>query len=322
MKSSSTLLAVGLALSHLGAAGEAHAQSAGEAAEHPAAEKAHKHFNLGVQLYAEGNFGPALAQFRRAYELKPHYKVLYDIAQCNFELRDYVEARAALRRYLAEGGAAALTGEGRAKIDADLAALKRRIARLEVRSNIPGAVVYVDGRRVGTTPFSDAVEVNEGKRTVSVEPAAQWTKQRSILLVGGERQVLTVNFELPSSRPEARTGSSQPFFAPEPSSELGAGFWTASVGALGLAGGALVTGYLALEAQDERRANLNRPGISAAELDQSRREIRRFALTTDGLAAGAVLCAGIATTLFVLRQTETHPGVAVGPDRVVVAGSF
>ena len=47
-------------------------------------------------------------QFERAYELKPNYKVLYNIGQTYFQLREYVEARDSMTRYVKEGGEATL----------------------------------------------------------------------------------------------------------------------------------------------------------------------------------------------------------------------
>src|SRR4051812_36054382 len=59
--------------------GPAAAQTIGGARDaSTAVEDAHNHFALGVKLYTEGDFGPALVQFQRAQEIKPHYKVLYN----------------------------------------------------------------------------------------------------------------------------------------------------------------------------------------------------------------------------------------------------
>lgn len=327
MKPSTTsyFFVVGLFLAQLAATRPVSAQPSSDETASQEAQQAHRHFSLGVKLYSEGDFGPALAQFQRAYALKPHFRVLYNIAQCKFELRDYVDARATLRRYLAEGGAAALDAERIARIEADLADLGRRIAQLDIRSNVRGAVVYVDGRKVGTTPLSQAIEVSEGQRSLSVESSTRGTKQRSTLLVGGERQTITVNFELiapaagvSSGLPESRARS----VLPSAESSLGAGFWVAGVGAALLAGGAGVTGYLALRAQNERRADLNRPGVSAVELDSNERRIQTFAMTTDALLGGAIVCAGVATSLVLLHGTATRPELAVAPGNVTLRGSF
>ena len=325
MKPARSLFVVGLFLAQLAAACPVRAAATSDEAASPEAQQAHRHFSLGVKLYAEGDFGPALAQFQRAYALKPHFRVLYNIAQCKFELRDYVEARATLRRYLAEGGAAALDAERSAQIEADLADLGRRIAQLDIHSNVRGAAVYVDGRKVGTTPLSQAIDVSEGQRSLSIESSTRGTKQRSVMLVGGERQTITVDFELiapgadtSSELQEARSRA----LLPSPASSLGAGFWVTGVGAALFAGGAGVTGYLALRAQDERRADLSRPGVSAAELDAGQRRIQTFAMTSDALLGGAIICAGVATTLLVLHGTEKRPAVALGPGSVILRGSF
>jgi hypothetical protein len=313
-----------LLLAQVGTAHAANAQPTSDESASPEAQQAHQHFSLGVKLHAEGDFGPALAQFQRAYALKPHFRVLYNIAQCHFELRDYVQARAALRRYLADGGAAALDPERRARVEADLADMGRRIAEVEIHSNVRGAVVYVDGRKIGTTPLSQVIEVNEGQRSLSVESNVQGTKQRSILLVGGERQTVTVSFEVIAPEVAASYGLEKSQAGPRlPSSApgLGAGFWVTGVAAVLLAGGAGATGYLALRAQDERRADLNRPGASM-ELAADTRRIRTLAITSDALLASAIICAGIATTLVVVHGTETTPAVAVGPGNVALLGSF
>src|SRR5664279_276256 len=54
-------------------------------------------FRQGVELYREANFEAALVEFRKAYQLSPSYKVLYNIAQSYFELHDYVNAQTNLR---------------------------------------------------------------------------------------------------------------------------------------------------------------------------------------------------------------------------------
>jgi hypothetical protein len=324
MKPATSLFVVGLLVAQAGAAGPARAQPASNESSTSEGQQAHEHFSLGVKLYADGDFGPALAQFERAYAVKPHFRVLYNIAQCHFELRDYVPARAALKRYLAEGGSASLDAERRTRVEADLADMGRRIAQVDVQSNVRGAVVYIDGRKIGTTPLPQPIEVSEGQRSVSVESSAGGTKQRSLLLVGGERQTVTVNFELAAPEAGAGYGLEKSSARPQAASSapsIGPGFWVAGVGAVLLAGGAGATGYLALRAQDERRARLDRPGV-AAELDSDSRRIRTLAITSDAFLGGAIICAGIATTILVVHGRETRPALAVGPGNVALLGSF
>ena len=63
-------------------------------------ELARQHFSQATKLYKDGDFDAALVQFERAYEVKPNYKVLYNIGQTYFQLRQYVEARDAMQRFI------------------------------------------------------------------------------------------------------------------------------------------------------------------------------------------------------------------------------
>jgi PEGA domain len=323
MKPATSLLASGFFLAQLAWGVTASAQQPTEDLKPLDTYEAHQHFSQGVKLYAEGDFGPALAQFQRAYEVRPHFRVLYNIAQCHYQLRDYVQAHAALARFLVEGGTT-LDPARRAKIESDVADLARRIARVDIHSNVRGAVVYVDGRRVGTTPLPAGLEVNEGQRLVSIESTTQGTKQRSLLLVGGERQTIAVNFERPApgsawNDARARPGAS---LAASTESRLGPGFVLATTGALVFGVGAGVTGYLAITAQKERRADLDRLGVPPSELAADERRIRTFALTSDALLGGAIVCAGVAATLLVVQRSDKRANLALAPGRVALVGSF
>src|SRR5512147_1583179 len=101
-----------------------------EPAKHEQAQ-ADRYFKSGVQLFKEGKFSEALAEFTRAYEIAPHPLVLYNIAGCHRELSHYGEAVSFYERFLAEGKgqvpAARLTA-AQTELDGILA----RIARVTV----------------------------------------------------------------------------------------------------------------------------------------------------------------------------------------------
>lgn len=284
-------------------------------------EEARKHFGQGLKLYKEGDFDAALVQFERAYSVKANYKVLYNIAQCYFELHQYVEARDALARYLKDGEGG-IDAERRSAVENDLGELQRRIAHLKLVVNVGGATVYVDGKRVGITPLAGALDVNEGQRTISVEAGDRGSKQRVVRVAGGEEQVINVDFEaakaaLTAPPPRARPGAERQV------SGLGAGFWISGVSALALGAGAGVTGYLALSSQADRDQDLRRPGATRAELDDSRRRAKTFALTSDILAGGALICAGIATVVLISHDSgDKQVGLGVGPGNVELSGRF
>jgi hypothetical protein len=301
----------------------ARAQAADAAAEGSDVEQARKHFAQGLKLYKDGDFDAALVQFDRAYAVKANFKVLYNIAQCYFELHQYVEARDTLSRYLKDG-AGSIDAERQSTVEGDLAELQRRIAHLKLSVNVSGATVYVDGKKAGVTPLSAAIDVNEGQRTISVETPDRGSKQRVVRVAGGEEQAISLDFETtPSVAPVAATGptTARPLRT-EPRG-LGAGFWVTGIGALALGAGAGVTGYLALKAQHTRDDDLKRVGVSQSDLDDSRTRAKTFALTTDILAGSAIVCAGIATVLLVTHGSGSEQvGLGIAPGYVDLRGRF
>jgi tetratricopeptide (TPR) repeat protein len=314
-------LALSASLSPLRAHAQGEEGGGAAAGESLEVVQARKHFSQGLKLYKEGDFDAALVQFERAYAVKPNYKVLYNIAQSYFELRQYVEARDSLTRYLKDGGDA-IDAERRATVESDLAELQRRIAHLKLTVNVQGASVYVDGKKVGTTPLSQAVDVSEGQRTVAVESADRGTKQRVVRLAGGEELTIDIVFEEPGKlAPAAISSGSAP--PPAPSNGLGAGFWITGIGALALGAGAGVTGYLTLKAEREHDDNLGKLGVRQGQLDDSRDKAKTLALTTDILAGGAVVFAGIATVLLITHDASPHEvGLAVAPGQLSLRGKF
>ena len=58
----------------------------------PATEQARAHFQRGVDYYTEGDLAAALVEFERAYALQPAYRLLYNLGQVTYELRDYAAA--------------------------------------------------------------------------------------------------------------------------------------------------------------------------------------------------------------------------------------
>src|SRR3972149_838689 len=64
---------------------------------------ARRHYALAVELAREDSYAEALAEFRRAHALSPHFSVFYNIGQASIALDRPVEAVDALNRYLEEG---------------------------------------------------------------------------------------------------------------------------------------------------------------------------------------------------------------------------
>ncbi|HEX3855651.1 MAG TPA: PEGA domain-containing protein [Polyangiaceae bacterium] len=280
--------------------------------------QAREHFAQATKLYKDGDFDAALVQFERAYELKPNYKVLYNIGQTYFQLREYVEARDSMARYVKEGGDQ-IDVERLAAVNKDLADLERRLAKITLTVNVSGATVLVDGKKVGVTPLSEPIVVSEGQRAISVEAPNRGVLQRQIRVAGGDQQVLTLTFE---DAPRTVIVKTVP---QDVKPRLGAGFWATAIGAVALGAGAGVTGYFAFQAQDDNRRQKKEFGVTPSQLSDSNNRAKSLALTTDILSGAALVCAGVATVILV--TSPSHPrsaslGLNVGLGSAELSGWF
>src|SRR5947209_7783699 len=94
-------------------------------------------FKNGIELYQEGDYQASLHELRRAYALAPTYRMLFNIGQVCFELKDYACALASFQAYLKEGGEAVPEAR-RASIEQDLERLRARVASVEVAMTTDG----------------------------------------------------------------------------------------------------------------------------------------------------------------------------------------
>lgn len=269
----------------------------------PPTGSASEHFSRGVAFYKSGSLDAALAEFNRAYELRPDHRVLFNIGQVHSEKQDWVSALRAFRLYLAEGG-----GE----VSADRAASVRelikdaqgRVATVTVSANVR-AEILVDGVFAGSTAAGDPVLVNAGIREIVVRAEAYRAQSRRVTLAGGEERSLA--FALEPLVAEASTDRG-PFPGPAPAKRvLSTGAWVALGGALVLAGGAVTTALLTRQAQQDFTNELKRIPGDRMEIDHDRTQLRLWAGLTDGLTVAAALCAGVGVYLALSPSRTTGP---------------
>src|SRR5215831_6647263 len=122
--------------------------------------EASKHFQRGVALYGEADYGGALVEFKRASELSPNPTVLFNIGQTEYQMRDYAAALKTFERYLAEAPANATN---RSEVENAVKVLRSRVGRLTVTTDPAGADVSIDDVSVGKTPFAKPVLVGVGR---------------------------------------------------------------------------------------------------------------------------------------------------------------
>lgn len=300
-----------------------------------AKQDAARRFEQAIKLYEDADYTLALAEFERVYELVPDYRVLYNIGQVSIQLGRYARAFRTLKEYVVRGGTE-LSPERAAAVQADLAQLEGKVARLSLQVQQPGAQISVDGVAMGRTPLAEPLVVDVGQRRVQVELAGYVTQSQTFTLAGGDRREGTFALQpvevaaapsRPSAEPKPVEASRTPA-GPQPqagghrSSWLGVGWASTGV----LAAGALVSGGLGASAASDLRDLRTTPGTTRAALDDAQGRASSRLLVADVLGGAALLAGGV-TLYFQLKSSRDDralPGgtawrLLVGPNQVQLA---
>jgi hypothetical protein len=142
------------------------------------------HFETGVRLAGRRDWKGARSSFQAAYDASNNPRVLFNIAVCERELGRYAAAVEAFRRQLAEGKGK-LPKEEEAEVTAAIASLEKLVASLTVEVNEPGADVYVEGEKVGTSPLKAPLAVSVGEWRVRATKAGYADAVESVRLASG-----------------------------------------------------------------------------------------------------------------------------------------
>lgn len=298
-----------------------------------ARDEAQRRFAQGKELYEENDFRGALNEFKRAWQLAPNFRLLYTIAQVQFQLQDYAAALRSFEQYLAEGGAE-IPETRRAEVQKELERLAARVARIEISTNLEGAVITVDDVEVGTAPLREPVLVSAGRRRITAT-RGRATASRVVDFAGGDSSRIVLDLAEPApsvaspARSAPRPAPSAPPPAPAPTRvqpEEHSVPWAAWALTGGLAACATVTGVLALRASSDLADKRDTPDVGADALEQASSRASSFALATDILAAAALVSGGISLwfTLDSASPAAATPAAQVGlsPGRITLSGRF
>jgi tetratricopeptide (TPR) repeat protein len=312
-------------------ASPAAAQDAKKPASGQASDEASERFRAGVGFYKDGDFTAALVEFKRAYELAPNYRVLFNLGQTSQELNDYASALTAFEQYLAQGGKD-VDAKRKKEVETWIASLKKKVARVQIEASVEGAELSIDDVSVGSSPLSEPVVVNAGRRKFGATLAGHTPVTRVVEIAGSDETTIslelvpieaTKTIEVPVDRPgPTETRIVERSSSPAPWVALS--ITAASAIATGVFGG------LALSASGERDDELARfPGNASAISDASDRTAT-FALATDVLA-GITIAGAITTVVLFAVTSSSDEAVAadqasielrVVPTGLVLGGSF
>ncbi len=250
--------------------------------------EARRAYGEGTEHFNAGRFAEALASFERAFALRANPVVLKPIAECHERLGHVPEAIAALERYLRELPTAA----DHAQLEARLATLRQRPARVSVSSTPDGAQIVVDGEsRPQRTPAD--VDVPPGRHRISANLSGYRGTEREVETSPG----VPLSVEVALEREGASTVA--PVVPPPVTTRRGvsSAVWvaTAVAGAAAVAG--TVFGIMALS-----DANDYETAPTQELLDRGQRN----ALLSDVSFAASVLSAGVAVVVYFADRGRTE----------------
>lgn len=279
------------------------------------AETAKQHFLSGVTFYKDGDLDAALAEFTRAYETRPDYRVLYNIGQVQAERRDHAAATKALRKYLKEGDRDLDSGR-RAAVEQTLAEMAKRVGSLIVTANVASGDVLIDGVSVAVLPLEEPLILNAGVHAITVQKDAVTAPARRLTVTGGEALRLDFRLESDASREPAA-----PSLVPSAISPRRTQAWIAYGAAVVLGASAATFAILARNADRVLDADLGRFPGDRAQIDYDRNRLRTWAGLTDGFAAATLIAAGVGTYFLVSSQSGSEPAPLRRPAQVALLPS-
>jgi hypothetical protein len=298
------------------------AEPAPPAGSASATTEARERFQRGVALYREGSFDAALAEFRRAYEIAPNYRILYNLAQVQVERHDSVAALTLFGQYLQQGGTE-IDAERRAQVERDMQTLRGRVADLTVESNVSGAQLTIDGVEAGTLPLVGPIQVNSGVRQITLAKPGYQSVSRSVTIAGAQPLKLSLSLEPLSGTAEGAAAAAGAGNAGKDAKSAGKShglstpFWISAVATGVFTGAAVTFGVVSLNRNHKLDDELNKYPSDPQAIDDARSSLKTSALLTD-VFTGAAIVGAAASVYFAITSSsgEAPPAKTARKERL------
>jgi hypothetical protein len=283
-------LFIGLGSAAFAAPQAAHAQQG--------SDEASQRFRAGVAFYKSKDYPAALVEFKRAYELAPNYRVLYNLGQTSQQLNFYADALTAFQQYLAEGGKE-IDASRKVSVESAIVELKTKVGTITIETNAEAAEISIDDVPVGTAPLAKPVIVNAGRRKFSASAKGYLPVTRAVDIAGSDSSTVKLELtKIQSEAPPRDPDDPKPPPPPERAIPVAAWVMLGVTGAVGVATG--VMGGLALSARGELDDALATLPGNKTTIEDAQTKTQSFAITTDVLIGVTVAAAVTTVVLFVV----------------------
>ncbi len=287
--------------------------------------EARARYERGLKLYDQGAYEAALVEMRRAYELHPTFKILYNLGLIHKQLNDHAAALDAFNGYLNEGGKK-VDPKRHAEVEKYLGELKPLVATITVQVDVSGAEVSVDDLAIGISPLTGPITVNAGKRKVSAKLAGKPAATKVLTVAGSDAVTVKLELDEPkatstTTAPPATTTATTP--KPAEPSEPGRPVPWLAWGVTGaLAVGAGTVGILALTSSSDLADKRSTPNTTRDDLDAASSRTKTYAVVTDILIVGTVAAAGVSLYLTFRAPKSKDTALVVTPTGFSLTGRF
>ncbi len=260
--------------------------------------KARAAFDEGKGLFHDKKYAEAAIAFRRAYELKKTWKLLFNIGQSEAASNNHGLALEAFEHYLSQGGDE-VPKERQQYVLEEISRLRKMVGILEIQGE-EGDIVEVNGKERGALPDASAMRVAMGKAEVRVTRDGQLVYDRRVEIFGGKTSTLRIPKDAAQDEVKAEPDSDEEdgLSTPEESEEKKR-VWTWVAFGIGGASaiGAGITGGLSLS----KRANIDKEcnnNICPERLKDDEKKAFNLAVTTDVLIGVAAIGIGTGILLY------------------------
>jgi tetratricopeptide (TPR) repeat protein len=299
-------------------------------------------FDKGSAYHKAQKFDEAADAFERAYQLRPSWKILYNVGQDSAAAKRYGAALEAFERYLVDGGDAILS-ERKDEVNNEIARLKNMVGYLKVIAPYE-TIIYVNGVRRGVAPLAGELPVNAVSNQVVRADFEDGSRDERPFSVNSGRTV-SVDFTQPAEpqelppKPRTVVTQSSPTASPTSTSPSANsnnkpnrrrlqifGWTTFGVGGALLIGGSAVGG-LALSMNADLEKSCEHNGCYTENYNQlfSRNNAATSStvlLTTGGLAAAVGIGLLIVDRVKSKKSESQQAAWLFGPGGLVIQGRF
>lgn len=295
-------------------------------------DDASERFRRGVEAYREGSYDAAFAEFSKAYEIAPDYRVLYNLAQVQAERHNYAAALKFADDYL-KHGEGQIAADRLEQVRTWLTQLKARVAILWVQCPLATAEILIDGLPAAVLPLNTPLIVNAGVHQLQLRKQGYETVTRELTIAGGEKVLVELPMPLelgiaPATVVAVETTPEPELSAPDnalkvpepPAARSRTPFWISVISTAVLAGGVVTFGALAASLDSELDRELARIPADQARIDDLRSGLKRDAALADGFTVAAVIGAGV-SLYFALTDGAPEKPARRTPERALrIAG--